>query len=218
MGKVTFFTKEQKDVFDFIAIDDFLNSHFYFTGGTALSIVYFQHRYSEDLDFFSEIQFNPQVVFQKIQAFAKNHKAEITLRSIEDTQIFDLRFKNNARLKVDFAYYPYKRLKKGTIFKGLETDSLLDIAANKLLSISQRTEMKDFVDLYFLLERFSIWDLIRGVEIKFKAKLEPFVLASDLLKIEEFDFLPRMIKPITIEKLQRFFKEQAKKLGRQSVE
>lgn len=218
MGEVTLFTKEQKDVFDFVASDDFLNSHFYFTGGTALSIVHLKHRYSDDLDFFSEIQFNPQVVFQKIQAFAKSSRAELRLLSIEETQIFDLTFKNHARLKVDFAYYPYKRLKKGTKFNGVETDSLLDIATNKILSISQRTEIKDFVDLYFLLKRFSTWDLIRGVEIKFGAKLEPFVLASDFLRIEEFDFLPRMIRPMTMEKLHRFFREQAKKLGRQSVE
>ena len=32
---------------------EYNNEKFYLTGGTALSRFYFQHRYSEDLDFFS---------------------------------------------------------------------------------------------------------------------------------------------------------------------
>jgi len=38
-------------------------THFYLTGGTALSRVYYKHRYSDDLDFFvnRDLQFNEQV-------------------------------------------------------------------------------------------------------------------------------------------------------------
>ena len=43
----------------------------------------------------------------------------------------------------------------------LEIDSLLDIAVNKILTLSSRAEVKDFVDLYFLLQKFSLWD--RGI-------------------------------------------------------
>lgn len=39
--------------------DTDLASHFYFSGGTALSHYYLQHRFSEDLDFFNHGAFNP---------------------------------------------------------------------------------------------------------------------------------------------------------------
>lgn len=78
--------------------------------------------------------------------------------------------------------------------------------------------MKDFVDLYFLLETFTVWDLLEGVRMKFRTKLEPFFLSSDFLKVEEFDYLPKMIKPLSLEKLKSFFIQKAKEVGMRSVE
>ena len=43
----------------------------------------------------------------------------------------------------------HKRLEEGTKIKGFTVDSLRDIATNKLLTINQRTQVKDFVDLFF---------------------------------------------------------------------
>lgn len=119
---------------------------------------------------------------------------------------------------MDFGYYPYKRVEQGIKKAGLNVDSLLDIAVNKLLTISQRTEVKDFVDLYYLLQKFTIWDLMEGVRIKFKVKMDPFVIGSDFLKVENFDYLPKMIKPLTLEKLKAFFRKEVEKLGRKSLE
>ena len=100
----------------------------------------------------------------------------------------------------------------------IEIDSLIDVAINKLLTISQRLEAKDFVDLYYLLEEFTVWDLIDGVRVKFGQKLEPFIIASDFLKVEEFDYLPRMIKPLTIEQLKEYFRKKAIEIGKKGVE
>ena len=96
-------------------------------------------------------------------------------------------------------------------------DSLLDIATNKLLTISQRYDVKDFVDLYFLLQKITLCDLIEGVRIKFKMQLDPFILASDFLRIEDFDYLPKMIIPLDLKELKSFFREKAKDLGKRSV-
>ena len=54
MGQVSFLNKEQKSILDGLKENQLIRSNFYFTGGTALSEFYLQHRYSEDLDFFSE--------------------------------------------------------------------------------------------------------------------------------------------------------------------
>lgn len=217
MGKIQYITQEQEIILDEVRKNDFLRSRFYFTGGTALSAFYLQHRYSEDLDFFSEEEFDNQAIFTLVSEWSKKHNFTFTSRFAQVVYIFMLKF-NKTELKVDFARYPYKRLEKGLTIDNLEIDSLLDIAVNKLLTITQRTDVKDFVDLYFLLRKFTIWDLTPGVKVKFNIEIEHFLLGADFLKVEDFDFLPRMIVPLTLPDLKEFFREKAKEIGSKSVE
>lgn len=218
MGEIQVFTKEQKIILDVVKQNEFLRSNFYFTGGTALSALYLFHRYSEDLDFFSQEKFDNQVLLTLMEEWGKEHDFALKSRFIEVVYIFDLAFKNKANLKVDFSYYPYKRLEKGKVVDNLEIDSLLDIAVNKILTVSSRTEVKDFVDLYYLLQKFSVWDIITGARIKFRREIEPLLLGSDFLKVEDFDFLPKMILPLTLEELKAFFRQKAKEMGLKSIE
>ena len=191
---------------------------FYFTGGTALSAFYLQHRYSEDLDFFAPRKFDPQDVFDLIDLWSKEYDFTFTSEFHQVVYIFMLTFKNKEVLKVDFGHYSHKKIEKNNIIEGLKTDSLTDIAVNKLLTVVQRSSIKDFVDLYFLLGKLTVWDLIQGVRIKFRIELEPYILASNFLKVEDFDFLPRMILPLTLKDLKGFFREKAKEMGSKSTE
>jgi predicted nucleotidyltransferase component of viral defense system len=190
---------------------------FYFTGGTALSAFYLQHRYSEDLDFFTPKKFDTQDIFDLIDSWSKKHDFTFTSEFHQVVYIFMLTFRSKEVIKVDFGHYAYKRIEKNNIIDGLKTDSLTDIAVNKLLTVTQRSNVKDFVDLYFLLDKFTIWDLTEGVRIKFRMELEPYILASNFLKVEDFDFLPKMILPLTLEELKTFFREKAKEMGLKSV-
>lgn len=217
MGKISILTKEQKTILDQITKERPLTSRFYFTGGTALSEFYLKHRKSVDLDFFTDSEFDTQFLFNLLSRWSKILTFKLEAEFIEPTYRSILHFETGTKLRVDFSYFPYKRLKEGVNYNNLEIDSLFDIATNKLLTISQRANVKDFVDLYFLLEKFSLWDLITSVEKKFNLKIEPFILASDLLLVENFEFLPKMIKPLKLPTLKKFFEEEAKKLGRPSV-
>ena len=102
--------------------------------------------------------------------------------------------------------------------EGVWVDSLFDIAINKLITIIQRTDIKDFVDFYFLEPKFGVWDLIEGVGVKFHQKIEPYLLASDFLKVEDFEFLPKVVRPLSLEELKVFFRKLAKKVGMRAVE
>lgn len=218
MGKIYLFTPEQSIVLHQVEKDSYLRSNFYFTGGTALSAFYLNHRESEDLDFFFEKEFDKDTILTQVSKWAKIHDFTFKEQFKEVVYVFILRFKNGRELKVDFGYYPYKRIEKGTKYKNLEVDSLTDIAVNKLMTINQRTTVKDFVDLYFLLKEFSLWDLIEGVRVKFRREIDPFLLSADFLKVEDFEYLPKMIKPLTIEKLQDFFRQKAVEIGKNAVE
>ena len=137
---------------------------------------------------------------------------------IEDTHVFNLHFPKSQTVKIDFALYPYKQIEKSREIQSIKVDSLLDIAVNKLLTVQQRFEVKDFVDLYFLLQKFSVWDLIEGVRAKFRVTLEPFIVGSVFLSVESFDYLPMMIKPLKLEVMKNFFKQQAKIVAGSSLE
>lgn len=217
MGKIPILTKEQKIILDQVKQSEYLNSLFYFTGGTALSAFYIGHRQSEDLDFFSQQKLEDQVIFNLVQEWSKILSFTFESRLAEVVYIFNLTFKHGVKLKVDFGYYPYRLLNESKIKSSIRVDSLLDIAVNKLLTIQQRTNVKDFVDLYYLLDKFTVWDLIEGVHYKFKVRMEPFLIATDFMKVNQFEFLPKMIKQLSLEELKSFFVNKAKKLGSKVV-
>lgn len=218
MGKITVITPKQQLLLDEFKKDSYLRDHFYFSGGTALSLYYLQHRKSVDLDFFSEEKIDPQEVLGRVTSWAEKHKAAVEYVPIEQTHTFNVIFPNKQAVKVDFSFYPYKRVGESKKIDSIMVDSLVDIAVNKLLIAEQRTQVKDFVDLYFLLEQFTVWDLIEGVRMKFRVDLDPFVIGSDFFKIEDFDYLPKMIKPLTLDKLKSFFRQKAKEIGAKSTE
>lgn len=207
------FTPIQKFIFDEFTKNSSLTKNFYFTGGTALSAIYLHHRESEDLDFFSLNEFNTDIVERFIDSVSKKLEVKPHLIQRERTRIYRLMKKGSMIIKVDFAYYPYKRIRRGVSIEGVVVDSLRDIATNKLHTITRRTEVKDFVDLYFLLKEFSLWDLLYGVEHKFGMELDLVWLASDFLKVNKFQFLPKMRVPLKLEELKNFYKDLAKKLG-----
>lgn len=217
MGKISILTKEQQIILGELRQDDFLRNNFYFTGGTALSQFYLQHRFSQDLDFFTTEHFDNQVVFTLMQEWATKHGFTVQSRSAGPVYFFNLSFKNGLALKVDFAYYPYKQLAQPKVYDQIAVDSLLDIATNKLLTINQRSDVKDFVDLYYLFKEFTIWDLIPCVGKKFRMELDPLLVGADMLKVEDFEYLPKMIKPLNINTFKSFYRKRAKELGKSVV-
>lgn len=206
-------SSEQRLVLESAAKDPSISTSFYFTGGTALASFYLHHRLSDDIDLFTENKYDELTVLNFVHELAEAGHLKSNLSRINDRQEFHLIFPRGQTLVADFVYYPYKRLEKGKSYKGIAVDSLFDIAVNKLLTINQRTNPKDFVDLYFLLKKYTIWDLIPGVERKFGVKIDLLLLGADFLKVEEFDVLPRMKGPLTLRELKSSFLPLAKKLG-----
>lgn len=212
------FTPLQRKIFNTVSKDTILSKQFYFTGGTALSAFYLHHRESEDLDFFSENNFENGRIEELMRDISLYLKTPYRFTNNERVRIFEFVKNDKLLIKVDFAYYPYLRVEKGNKYQGIDIDSLRDIAINKLLTINQRTQVKDFVDLYFLLTNFTIWDLIYGVQAKFRMELDIVLIASDFAKAEEFDYLPKMIMPLKLDGLKEFFKQKAIEIAKRITE
>ena len=65
-------TRKQKKFFDCVSRHARFQSLFYLTDGTALAAFYLRHRYSEDLDFFSEQDVSSEEVITFIRSLKKN--------------------------------------------------------------------------------------------------------------------------------------------------
>jgi len=217
MGKVTF-TKLQESLFAQITTHKNFPKTFYFTGGTALSAFYLHHRASEDLDFFSEEPFDQNIILDIIKDISLTMKTAYRYTQHERINIFEfVNSKNELLIKIDFVHHPYKRLEKGIQTPHIAIDSLLDIATNKLLTINQRTEVKDFVDLYFLLQKFTFWDLSYALKTKYNMEIDIILLAVDCMKVESFKFMPLMLESLSLKTLQTFFRQKAEELGKMAT-
>lgn len=132
---------------------------FYLSGGTALSLQ-LGHRESEDLDFFSQKDFNPESLQSKLIPFGKVTNIEIE-KSTLNLFLDDV--------KIQFLYYPYDLLKKPVSYQNILISSLIDIACTKLITISSRGSKKDFIDLFVLLQSFTLSYLFENLDKKYKS-------------------------------------------------
>lgn len=192
-----------------------LADNFYFTGGTALSLYYLQHRISEDLDFFSEAEFSPFSVSTELKGFKnKLGYTSIDIGTSFNRNIYLLRFKHKKFLKLEFTYFPFPQIEKPKIINDLKVDSLIDIGVNKLFTIAQNPRGKDYFDLYFIVQkkRWSLDKLRKLAKQKFDWHVDPLQLGSQLFRVDDFLDDPIIIKHRSQKKITSFFKSESKKL------
>lgn len=207
-------SKRQIALLELIGKEETIAKYFYLSGGTPLAAFYLHHRYSEDLDFFSE----QEVDMLSLQTFFKKYRAELGYKDIELQQsfnrnIFFLTFPDET-VKMEFTYFPFPRIEKGRKEYGIHVDSLLDIATNKLFTIYQRTKARDYIDLYCIAkkEAYAIKDLVASAKAKFESHIDFLALGSQFIKAKEAADMPRMITKIPAQEWQDFFEQEAKKL------
>ncbi|NQU88492.1 MAG: nucleotidyl transferase AbiEii/AbiGii toxin family protein [Mariniphaga sp.] len=154
-------------------------------GGTSLALQ-IGHRKSIDLDLFGRVKFD-------------DYKFKSILSQFDSVQLLNQTSHIKTYLinktKVDFVNYPFHWLETFTIEKKIRLATKTDIAAMKLAAITGRGTKKDFIDIFFLLEYYSLEEIIRFYHQKFPDGSEFMVLKS-LVYFEdaEKEPLPVMLK------------------------
>lgn len=194
-----------------------LTDRFYLTGGTALAAYYLRHRYSEDLDFFSEEDVDPLA----INVFLKECAPAIKINKIEFQQSFNRNifflYAGRETLKTEFTYFPFGQLDKPLKKDGIRIDSITDIAVNKIFTIYQNPRARDYIDLYCIIKAYkglSLDRLIRMARTKFDAQIDPIQLGTQLLQAKKTMDLPRMFIKINRKLWSDFFIAYAKSLSK----
>ncbi len=213
-------TPQQKHALELISHTK-IAKQFYFSGGTALSHYYLSHRISEDLDFFTEDEFDPQsitIILRSLQP--KLCFISFDFQNSFNRNLFFLRFKNDYILKLEFTYYPFHQVESPTMKDGLLVDSVLDIATNKLFTISQKPRGRDYYDLFAIIKKYSytIEQLRMFAKQKFDWHVDPLQLASRFNEVDQHVDDPILTKTIVRDQLITFFQQEALGFTRQIIE
>jgi hypothetical protein len=162
-----------------------LFSDFNLVGGTSLALQ-MGHRNSIDIDLFGKQEIDSEEFINVLNTFGKTEVS----KSSKNILITDVE-----GIKVDFVNYQYDLIEKPLEINGIRLVSKKDIAAMKLNAIAGRGSKKDFIDLYFLLNEFSLKQMLDFYNKKYFDGSEFMVLKS-LSYFEEANEqpLPQMMK------------------------
>ncbi len=151
----TFYTDKlyplQDEVLNIVSAN---NTSFYLTGGTALSRHYLHHRFSDDLDFFTNN--NPHFE-REVKHLLSILKKNFTLsESVLDASYVQLTvLQGETRLKIEFINdvdYHDGELVESKLFKRI--DSWQNILSNKITALG-RNEAKDIADIVLMANEFK---------------------------------------------------------------
>ena len=191
---------------------------FFFTGGAALSEFYLHHRISEDLDFFTPVE-------ALVQSVSNEFISELTERGFEVVRTRNFKSfvelvvgKGEDSTRVQFALESPYRLDTVQVIDGMVVDSILDMAAGKLLALFGRAAERDFVDIYFLIkDGFCDLDLLIQKALEKDPGVDKYFLAIAFEQVRSLpdnhqDLKLKLFKPVDMKELKRFFVEKAVRL------
>lgn len=195
-----------------------LSGDFVWSGGTALSYQYLQHRLSQDLDFLSKELQPAEYLLNQIKGIAE----KLGVEDIEEQRKYNRHQfwlkKNKETLRVEFVFYPFPDIKEPThVAKfNVKVDSVEDILTNKFHAVFERAEPKDIFDIYYILKKEDIEFLtpVEWVDKKFGVTIDAALLVS---KILEGASKMKKIKPLVLkkkfynpEKIEKYFEKKAR--------
>ncbi len=138
--------------------------NFCLVGGTALSLK-FGHRKSIDLDLFSNINFDKNILTETLKShFGNRFVYENTFAKWGIFCYID-------NIKVDIVYYPHPQIGVIEVIEKIRFISEKDLIAMKIQAILGRGKKKDFWDIAELLNKYTIQNFIDFHKEKYVGQL-----------------------------------------------
>lgn len=189
------------------------SGNFYLTGGTALAHFYLRHRQSRDLDFFTAME-------ELVEPFSRH--LEEALRAIGMTvqrqrgvhSFVELLVRRDDEATIihlaQDAAFRFEPTRTFPDYPGVQVESLVDVASNKLLALYGRATLRDFIDVYVLIAKghFTADVLVEKAKIKDPGfDLYWLGVAFERIKMfhEDAPDLLLLLEPIRFSELLAFF-------------
>lgn len=131
---------------------------FYLAGDTALALQ-IEHRTSLDFDFYTGQVFDSRKLREE---FDKIFRKVQEIYVAEDTLGLEVN-----GIGISFFRYPYPLIRPLQKVESVYVASSEDIAAMKIIAISQRGIKRDFIDIYFLIKKFGLKKIIKFTKEKY---------------------------------------------------
>lgn len=184
----------------------------YLAGGTACAL-HLNHRFSLDLDFFTNVEFPTKIVVDQLKKLNG-----FTLQQIVKWTVLGS-FPN---VKFSYFYYPYPLIAETTKFANIRIASLADISAMKIAAICDRGTKRDFIDLYVIIKQtFSLDKVLDFYDQKYQKlsnNLYTIIKSLHYFKdAEEEKEFPKMITDISWDEVKVFFEKEVKRLSREML-
>jgi hypothetical protein len=158
---------------------------FYLAGGTALALQ-IGHRDSVDFDFFKSDAFDTALLFERLQEALSG----MPLVKVQDERR-TLTVIAAESIKLSFMGYRYPLLRPVVSAEHLDLADITDIGCMKLSAITGRATMKDYVDLYFILQRIPLHELLVMCAEKLP-QLDRALILKALVFFDDLDHEPIM--------------------------
>ena len=174
-------------------------------GGTSLALQY-GHRNSVDLDFFGSLD-DDFIAFRDCLE-SLGHVSII--KETKTIRIYDV-----DGVKIDFVDYSrYPWLADAVEEDGLRLASPKDIAAMKVNAIEGRGTRKDFVDIYYLLQHYSLTEILGF----YQEKYPEHSLFRALMSLSYFDdaekqMMPKMYAPDLWDEMKAYIIKEVEKIN-----
>lgn len=178
----------------------------YLAGGTSLALQ-LGHRLSLDLDFFTRDVFEELTIENKLRELGDFERERLDWRTILGT--FE-------RVKFSYFYYEYPLVVDTILFENVALAQPPDIAAMKLQAISDRGARRDFVDLYFMRDLFTLEQVFEWHGVKFGGLEErKYQLLKGLQYFEdaEAEPMPNMLVEVDWDVIKQYFESEVKRLS-----
>lgn len=177
---------------------------FYLVGGTSLALQ-LGHRNSIDIDLFTQADFNENAIIELLQS--KHKTEEIFRRKNTIITLLD-------NVKTDFIKHDYPLISAPISQEGITYLGMEDIAGMKFHAIIQSGKrLKDFIDIYFLLEHFTMDELI-GFFVKKYSYSNPLIALKAVTYFEDIDENtdpPKMLHPLPLAAIKKRILHAAQK-------
>lgn len=196
-------------------MSDEVLSAFSLVGGTALSLS-FGHRMSYDIDLFTDKEFDSLKVAEHLN---RNYNVQelTTLKNGIFCYINDV--------KIDMIAHQYPIINKIQMIEGIRMLSLEDIGGMKLNAILHSgSRLKDFVDMYFLLEHTPLKNITTAFvqkypDVNVQMAHNALLYHQEIRVIQKINFVGKKIEfPVIAERLSEAVLNNEKIFKSQKVE
>jgi len=153
--------------------------NYYLAGGTALALQ-IGHRQSVDFDFFSEIKNIGQKTFEWLHI-----QPDFVLREKDENTIHG----ELEQVKVSFiGGYKYPLVESLKKEEAISLASIKEIGLMKLLAITNRSTIRDYIDLAVIIrDHISLPDLLESSQKKYGANFNTMILLRALVSFNDLD-------------------------------